>query len=515
MNNNIVSKSFYLSSLFSDIKPDVSWTNNELKLVLLIFSKLSKHRIYLPDFDYFDNNMEEFYSMINKIPLEYKFSKQEFQGITGVTDNHLSREIKKTIKKLLSKTMITPHPLDQNDNNSIEGVTWFSRINYLDKTGVLNIEMNKYALERLVALIKYSNIDLEIISKLSNHNSIYIYLTLKILKDSTKHKNIRTLRITLDEFKKRLSLENKYRSLSTLEKYVLKIIEKDLNLTDIDFSYKLEKGESGKAKKYIEMTFDYKSKPKSLEQNRQPIDERKLKYTKKSSKGHISTENSESYFEAILIGWGIRAKVIAELEEKYKNNLEVIYKSIEITQEAIEKNIIEKTPAAYFFRVLENKEYEQEFQNKQKQEKDKKEKLQQGKLKRDKEYDEISSFILTNEDIVKSALTLSTKYLPIMDTDIIPIIKKLNDIDADKFRGYTIPLLTFYHFEANTNVSSDLSDILDRFQHIKASKYSNDIEKVQVYKDAFENIKSLDYFSNEQKEYLKKEVQECIKLDMI
>ena len=151
MNNDIVSKSFYLSSLFSDIKPDVCWTNNELKLVLLIFSELSKHRIYLPDFDYFDNNMEEFYSVINKIPLEYKFSKKEFQEITGVTDNHLAREIKKTIKKLLSKTMITPHPLDQNDHNSIEGITWFSRINYLDKTGILNIEMNKYALERLVA----------------------------------------------------------------------------------------------------------------------------------------------------------------------------------------------------------------------------------------------------------------------------------------------------------------------------------------------------------------------------
>ena len=45
--SSIVEKSFYLSSIFADIKPEHSWSSNEIKLVLLLFSELSQSRIYI------------------------------------------------------------------------------------------------------------------------------------------------------------------------------------------------------------------------------------------------------------------------------------------------------------------------------------------------------------------------------------------------------------------------------------------------------------------------------------
>jgi len=509
MSNDIVSKSFYLSGLFSDIKPDVSWTSNELKLVLLIFSELSKHRIYLPDFDYFDKNMDEFYSMVNNIPLEYKFSRKKFQEVTGVPDKHLAREIKKTIRKLLSKTMITPHPLDQNDHNSIEGITWFSRINYFDKTGLLNIEMNRYALERLIALIKYTNIDLDIISNLSNHNSIYLYLTMKILKDSNTHKDIRVITMTLDEFKERLSLTNKYRSISTLEEYVLKTIHKDINsVTDIDFTYILEKGESGKAKKYIKMIFDYK--PENLEEK----SKEKVKKVKQLKDSKIieskSIDEYDSPFKQILISWNIRARKVIELEEIY--SLDVIQSAINLTLEKEKAGEIKTTKAAIFLGILANKQLASDEQfEKAKNELEN----QQDKKLREKisaEYDKLSSFILSNQDIIQSALTANTKQLPITDKDAIPIFKKLKSINADKFRAYTVPILNFYHFESNSNVSSILSDIVDRSHYIEIEEYKDEMEIVQAYKKAFERIKENEYMTNVQKDTLRKEALETINM---
>jgi hypothetical protein len=201
---------------------------------------------------------------------------------------------------------------------------------------------------------------------------------------------------------------------------------------------------------------------------------------------------------------------VVELEETY--SLDVIQSAINLTLEKEKAGEIKTTKAAIFLGILENKQLasEEQFERAKKDLEN-----QQDKKLREKvsaEYDKLSSFILSNQDIIQSALTSNTKHLPITDKDAIPIFKKLKSIDADKFRTYTVPILSFYHFESNSNVSSILSDIVDRSHYIEIEEYKDDMEVVQAYKKAFGKIKENEYLSGQQKEVLKKEVLESINI---
>ena len=493
MTSSIVNNSFYLSSIYSDLKSSNGWTTHEIKLSLLLFSKLDKYRIWLPDFDNFDNDIEEFNKKVSNIPDTYVITKKEFQDVTGVRNEHLSREINKTRKLLGSKIINTPHHLDNNPDSGIT-IPWFSSIGYLSKIGEIRIVLNKPAIERLVALVKYSNISFQYIVKMQNHNAIYIYLVIKILKDSS---NQNKLNLTINNFKEKLGLLNKYSEINLFRKYVLDVVKKEIYLhTDMDFDYKLRKAEAGKAFKYIDMNFAYKQ-GKSASKNSEKKLPKKI-------------EAIESPFYQILVGWNIRARKVIELEEIY--SLDVIQSAINLTLEKEKAGEIKTTKAAIFLGILENKQLASDEQfEKAKNELEN----QQDKKLREKisaEYDKLSSFILSNQDIIQSALTANTKQLPTTDKDAIPIFKKLKSINADKFRAYTVPILSFYHFESNSNVSSILSDIVDRSHYIEIEEYKDDMEIVQAYKKAFEKIKENEYISSQQKELLKKEVLESINI---
>ena len=77
---------------------------------------------------------------------------------------------------------------------------------------------------------------------------------------------------------------------------------------------------------------------------------------------------------------------------------------------------------------------------------------------------------------------------------------------------YTVPILNFYHFESNSNVSDTLSEIVDRSQYIEIKTYKDDMGIVQAYKEALDKIKENEYITDEQKEILRKEVQESINI---
>ena len=72
MNKDIVSKSFYLTSLFSDVSTS-GYTSNEIKLLMLLFNELSRYKIYIPDFYEIDSlNKSKLIQEISKVPLEYQ-----------------------------------------------------------------------------------------------------------------------------------------------------------------------------------------------------------------------------------------------------------------------------------------------------------------------------------------------------------------------------------------------------------------------------------------------------------
>ena len=91
--NNIVKKSFYLTSLFADIKSEHNWTNNEIKVVMLVFSQMSKHRIYIKNTDGTYISQNDLEIALKDVPIKYKISKSEFLSITGVRSDNASREL--------------------------------------------------------------------------------------------------------------------------------------------------------------------------------------------------------------------------------------------------------------------------------------------------------------------------------------------------------------------------------------------------------------------------------------
>ncbi|MBK2027407.1 replication initiation protein [Allofrancisella guangzhouensis] len=435
MSIDLVKKSFYLTSLFVDIKSEHNWTTNETKMALLLFKELSKYKIYLPELDEFDDSIKELKDRVSKIPLRYTFNRKQFKEITGVANSVLAREIKKVAKGLGSKIISTPHPRCPKDPKSIFVAPWFSKIEYIDDTGDIDLELNHNILERLVAFVKYSKIGFEYIARIQNHNAIYTYLTVKILKDTSKQSSIK---MTVSEYKESLGISNKYKALNNLREKVLDVVKKEINeYTDLNFDYKLEKGERGKAYKYITMMFNYK--PEYLKQ--------KTKSTNKLSKEpqiiDSFNEVSDSPFEHVLTGWGIRAKKVVEIEETY--SLDVIQSAIDLTLEKEVAGEIKTTPAAFFIGTLENKELQSqaEFERQQQIIREQQEKEYQKQLA--SEYDAIQKFINDNEDELSkylSAKSLNIEY-PLNDS-IREQVANLVCVDAEKFKAFRPKLSVLY-----------------------------------------------------------------------
>ena len=360
-------------------------------------------------------------------------------------------------------------------------------------------------MERLIAFVKYSKISFDCLVKLKSSYSIFTYIFIKIMKDISHYKFINTETFDILEFKEKLFLKNKYKDINLFRARVLDVIKTEIDdNTDLTFKYELLKGNSGKAKKRIKIIFDHN--PNYIQKESQSLIQMQTII-------HNSVDSKNSYnspFKDLLVNWGIRAKKVVEIEETY--SLDVIQAAIGQTLEKERNNEIETTKAAIFLGILGNKQvaaneiFEREKQNLMKQEENKQ------RAKRSKEYKEILSFILANEDVIKSALTANTKRLPITDKEAIPVFKKIKKIDADKFRGYTTPIFSFYHFEANSNVPSLLSDIVDCSQYIKIKKYDKDFDIVQAYKESYESIKKDKYLTDDQKNTLKQEVQDTINI---
>ena len=221
-------------------------------------------------------------------------------------------------------------------------------------------------------------------------------------------------------------------------------------------------------------------------------------------------DDHDSPFEHTLTGWGIRAKRVGEIEETY--SLDVIQSAIDLTLEKEAAGDIKTTKAAIFLGILENKQLASDEQFERAKDDLKREQEKKLREKISADYDKHTSFILSNQDIIKSALTANIKHFPIIDKDARTIFKKLKSIDADKYRAYTTPILSFYHFDSNLNISCTLSNIVDRSQYVKIKKYKDDIAIVNAYKKALNKIKADEYLTGEQKDILRKEVNQLINI---
>lgn len=423
MKDNIVSRTFYLTSLFADIKSDHKWTTNEAKLAMLIISELSSYKIFLPDIENTDDAKLEIDNLLSKVPKEYSFTRTKFKEITNTSSSVVSREIKKTVKGLLTKTMIMPHPLEEDDSMSVYGVTWFNKIEYSNKTGQIKIRLNEESIIRLVAFAKYSKISFDSIIKIQNHNSIHSYLFFKILRDSSKYKE---LDISILEFKEKIGLKNKYKEIKHLKIYVLDVIENDINnFTELNISYDLIK--EGRSYTRIKFKFDYKNTYEN-----ETIEKDPSSYFDRNT---LSVDDMKSPFEQIFKSWGISNKKIEEIE--YGFSLKAISDAIEVTERAIQDGKIEKSPSGYFLNTLENKQLQEDVVFEQVQENLRKEQEKNERKALASEYDAIQKFINDNDEELSkylSAKSLGTEYP--LDNFLKEEISNLSCVGADKFKNF-------------------------------------------------------------------------------
>lgn len=384
---------------------------------------MDKYKLYIPDF----SNNQALYEAIKKIPNVYKVSKDEFIKATGIRKDNASREINNVRKKLVSKVIHTPHPFE-NDADSGESISWFKKISYSSQKGEVTLEVNEYALERLIAFVKYSKISFENIVRLKSSYSIYTYLFLKIIKDISYKEKLSREDISIEEFKEKLSLKNKYKDINLFRLRVLDVITKEINdYTDMIISYDLIK--EGRAYSKIRFDFDYKNKPLITNQTDNDDESNNL------FDFDTSNINGESYFEAILTSWGIRAKKVVEIEESY--SLDAINDAIEVTKQAIEDETIKTIPAAFFIGTLETKELQSqvEFERQKKLMIEQQEKEIKAALLA--EYEAIEKLINDNSDEISNYLSIrSGGGLFELSRDVKVQLDNLACVDIEKFKDF-------------------------------------------------------------------------------
>lgn len=486
MNKELI-KTFNLTSIFADIKSEHNWTTNEVKTVLMLFSQMNNHAIYIPDLDDDVNVKTELKDKLKEIPREYVFTKEKFAKVTGVSKANISREINKVRKGLISKVIHTPHPVDKSDDSGVS-ITWFSKIEYKASDSEIVIKLNDDALERLVAFVKYTRVSFKYISSIKNHNSIYIYLLVKIILDSSR-KN--TLKISIIELKEKLNLINKYKSLTLFKKHVLDIAMKEINdSTDISFNYSLEK--VGRAYKYVIFEFNHKKKIEHDNIKQENDDENEIP---------VNTDYRESY-EITLLGWGISDSIVIKI--KNNNDVEVIKKAINITQSALTKGTVKNSPANYFFGVLE--QVKKQYQATQEAKIYEKAQVKRGEdlKKRSKQFDVLKTFVLGHEQEIRQILFEASMYFPVMDHNLVKIGEYLQKQDKSIFENFKVPLLSYKDFSSNVITSVSLYEILEAVEFVQFKNIDNLEDRNLEYMNCLELSKNLGVFDADQLTELEK-----------
>lgn len=496
--SSIVEKSFYLSSIFADIKPEHSWSSNEIKLVLLLFSELSQSRIYIPRLNK-ENPLIELKEQAKQIQKEYIFTRDDFQNITGVSKAHVAREIKKVVKALPNKFIFTPHPLDKNSEYSCIAIPWFSEISYLDKTGEIYLDINFKALERLIAFVKYTQINFKFIALLKNRNAINLYLFFKIVIDSSKQNQ---LLMSLDDVKEKLSLAGRYKDINLFRQRVLDVAKNEIKeCTDLLMDYQLIK--QGKSYSKIKFTFSKKNEFLKSEKTIKEEDHDfnlNFKLENEQSK-RIKTEQNQHILQ--LMSYGISHPKSIYLVETYGEI--ICKKSIENLLKEISRGTFIKNTGGYLVKCIENSEKtfnSSEISMAINAEKNLKIESEIKKTERFKEFDR---YIDRNKEKILPLIEKHRKKEKLYNEEEISVLKSLEELIAeyqDIIKNKT-PLTLTYRFN-NKETLLTCSTIV---QIVKQMKIANKSEMIIELKKQLETKKSNSkHLDDEEKDLIDKEI---------
>lgn len=408
----------------SDLKTRKGWTIKEQVILLKIMDELKPYMEMVKKIEYDNLN---FYDIdVDSIPNSFSFSRKDLVD-AGFNPRNFSRDIDEVTDLLLQKNIKTSHPEAINCHESFAKGSWFNTFYYSKKEQKVTVELNKLTLKLLVYFFRYSYLD---ITRLINIKSLYafnMYIAIKMEIDSKK--NCKEYVISIDDFRDAFDLQDKYRSVNMLEKRSLSFIKQEINEhTDLHIDYKLIK--EGRSYNKIKFFFDYKEKPLLIKQA-DNIDKNNNLF------GFDTLNiNGESYFEAILTSWGIRAKTIVEIEESC--SLDVINDAIEVTKKAIEDEIIENsTPAGFFIETLKNKKLQSQVEFEKQQDLIREQQEKERKAALLAEYEAIEKFINDNSDEISNYLSIrSGGGLFELSRDVKEHLDNLACVDKEKFKDF-------------------------------------------------------------------------------
>ena len=442
--DKIMSKRFYISNVITDMKSEHNWTTDEIKFVLLLFSKIGENRAFIKI-----NDISSRYRNINEvdvanIPLSYSFNRQELIKTLGFNDKNFSRNIKKVSKGLMGKYIDTPDTLNPDCKESFELISWIIKIKYEQYAGVISVSVTDDIIKRVVFFKKYTEVKFEYIAKIKNIYAITMYLFFKITLNSSKS-TTREITLGLNDFKEKLYINDKYKVASSLKEYVLKPLCKEINkVTDITISYELIR----EGRSYTKISFNFNYKPEHINKENVSEDNKSIK--------SISYEENNSPFEAILVNWGIRAKKVVEIENIY--SLDVIQAAIDTTLEKEKAGNIKTTKAAIFLGILENKQLASDEQFAREQLKISQQLEKDVKKTIASEYDAIQKVINDNADEISnylSAQSINATYE--ISSELNEQLINMSCVDYEKFKEFRpkLPVLyNGYYDMKNKQVSS-------------------------------------------------------------
>ena len=351
--------SFYLSEVLYGLKSKQDWNLFEIKLVLMLLGELRQHRVFINK-DEQVQDLEDSYidERVKQIPGDFYFTRQQFQNMTGVTDDHVAREIKKTCESVLSKIVDTPNPLDPNNRNSFKMFTWFNQAEYLEGKGEIHLEVNRETIKRLVVFTKYTNIHFQYIIPIRNKHSLYMYLMCKIMQSRNETQTQITL--TIQELKTKLGLLGQYHNMTLFRKRVLEVVNEELNSkTDLEFSYTLQKTKNRYS--HIHITVSNRQALPSSTRNNKPEHNNEQAYTGEKQATETSAKmqaRSKSQkirtLELQLRSYGVNARKAESLVQAYGE--EAVEQGVSQLLEEIDKGKHIENIGGYLVALIEGGE---------------------------------------------------------------------------------------------------------------------------------------------------------------
>jgi len=249
-------------------------------------------------------------ALINPRDEDFKFYKVSFNdlvkalGIDKEQKRGWHKKVREVINNLNSKPLLI-----QKGNNRWVTFSWIASAEYLPDEATIEFEFSQKLRPYLLQLKKaFTTYKLKNVIRLKSSYSIRIYELLK------QYEKIGSRRITLDELKKKLGVEVKYKNYSDFKRFVLKVAQTELpKKSDIAFDYKEIK--NGKKVKEIEFYNIRHNIPTEYEGDQYQFNFRFESEAAKSSE-KVEEEPNQGY-EKKLQKRGISQEQINELVENY------------------------------------------------------------------------------------------------------------------------------------------------------------------------------------------------------